>query len=167
MSDLISSVPGVYERLAALIAEAGEAQDPQIPLFQFALGEYEPAGYVLITEIRQDPYEWESIGSFSQKEKYDICGEASTFTGDSPNTNPAVVQQTIETLYTMFQACVMTPVMSNRTMPILGTSGPSPYLMLPWESQPTFGVADMAGGQAGWYGKIDWSFHFEAVLTPA
>ena len=136
-------------------------------MFSFALGQYEPAGYVLIREIKQEPYEWESIGFFAQKERYDVCGEVSVFSRDSPATNPAVVETVLKETYSLFQKCVMTPVMSNRDMPILGTTGPSPYLMLPWESQPDFGVAEMDGGQAGWYGKVDWSFHFEAMLTPA
>jgi hypothetical protein len=166
MSDLVSSVPGIYEKLEELLTQAGEEQAPKVPVFSFELGQYEPAGYVLIREIKQQPYEWETIGPFSQKEVYDICGEATVFSGDSPPNNAALVQQTITETYALFQKCVMTPVMSNRDMPILGTTGPSPYLILPWESQPTFGAAEMAGGQAGWYGKIDWSFHFEALITP-
>lgn len=166
MADLVSSVPGIYEKLEELLKAAGAEQSPKIPVFSFELGEYEPAGYVLISEIKQQPYEWESIGDFSQKEIYDICGEISTFTGDSPATNPTLVNAVLKETYALFQKCVMTPVMSNRNMPILGTTGPEPYLMLPWESQPKFGVAEMAKGQAGWYGKIEWSFHFEAILTP-
>jgi hypothetical protein len=166
MASLISSVPGIYEKLDALLKAAGEEQDPRIPVFSFELGQYEPAGYVFIKEIKQQPYEWEAIGAFTQKETYDICGEATVFSGDSQATNPEVVQRVIEETYALFQNCVMTPVMSNRDMPILGTTGPTPYLVLPWESQPDFGPAEIAGGQAGWYGKINWSFHFEALITP-
>lgn len=163
---LISSVPAVFSALEGLIRKAGEEQSPQIPVFAFELGEYEPAGYVLIHEIEQEPYEWESIGDFAQKESYDICGIVTTFTGDSPFTNPSVVPSTMESVYALLQACVMTPVMSHRDMPILGTTGPTPYLMVPSKSQPRFETASMAGGAAGWCGVIDWSFHFEARLTP-
>ncbi len=164
---LVSSVPGVFLRLEFLLKQAAEAQEPQIPVFPFALGEYEPSGYVFIEKIEQDPYEWETIGSFSQKEVYDICGTVSTFTGDSPFTNPSVVTSTMERVYAMMQQIVMEPVMSNRDMPILGTPGPSPYLMIPSESKPEFGVATASDGPAGWFGQVKWSFHFEAILTPS
>ncbi len=163
----ISSVPGIFQALQALITKAGEQQSPQIPVFAFQLGEYEPAGYVLIREIKQDPYSWAHIGSFTQTESYDICGEVTVFAGDSPFTNPGLVKTVMDETYALLQTCVMTPVFSNRDEPILGTTGPTPYLMVPSEAQPTFGPADMAGGAAGWCGQIEWGFHFEAQISPS
>ena len=56
---------------------------------------------------------------------------------------------------------------SNRTMPLLGTTGPSPLLMVPSQMSYDCGPGNIAGGEAGWYGTYTWQFHFEAILTPA
>ena len=60
----------------------------------------------------------------------------------------------------------MTPAMSNRTIPILGGST-NVLEMLPGYSRYTAGPGEMVGGETGWYGLIEWSFHFKANVTPA
>ena len=167
MQGLVSSVPGVYAALLKLAQEAGGEQEEPVMVFPFELAEYEPASYVLISGIKGPRYEWESIGDFAQKELYEIHGKATVFSGDDVGNNPGLAIDVMTETFALFQTCVMTPVMSNRDMPILGTTGPTPYLILPEDTEYTAGPGTMAGGSAGWSGELEWSFHFEAILTPA
>ena len=180
--DLVSSVPGIYDALLGLIqtAAAGatnpvpNAPDPKVYVFPFEIGQYEPGAYVTVHGITgpqgsgQGPqYQWESIGSFSQKELFGIKGNVTVFSGDSPTNNPSVATQVLGWCLALFQTCVMTPVMSNRNMPLLGTAGPSPYLLLPARMGYTAGPGTIGGGPGGWDGTYSWSFHFESIITPA
>lgn len=165
--DLVSSVPGIFDAFLGLVQTAAAAMDPAPAVFAFELGQYEPGSYVTVHEIKGPDYEWENIGVFSQKEIYEICGMATVFTGDSVSNNPNVATQVLADTMTLFQTCVMTPVMSHRTMPLLGTTGPSPVLMVPAQMAYDSGPGEIAGGEGGWVGKYSWSFHFEAIITPA
>lgn len=162
---LASSVPGVYAALIGLVEEAAGEQSEPIAVFPFELKQYEPATYILLGGIKGPRYEWESIGYYSQTEKYEIHGKVATFTGASGEK--AIAVAAIANTYAAFNACVMSPVISNRNEPILGTEGPSPYLVLPDEAQFSAGVGLIDNGPAGWQTTLDWSFHFEAYLTPA
>lgn len=165
--DLVSSAPGIWTALLSLVQTAAAAQTPAVQVFPYELAQYEPASYVIVGGIEHHKWAPESLGSFTQEEHYDIVGCATVFTGDSPGMNPNVVTTVLSQTYSLFQACVMTPVMSNRDMPIFGTTGPSPFQMLPGYTRYTAGVADIGGGADGWYGQIEWSFHFDAFITPA
>lgn len=167
MSDLVSSVPGVYAALLGLIETAGAAQSPVVPVYAFELALRVPSSYITVHEIAGPAYEWESIGTFSQKELYDISGSVVVFTGDSPANRPTVATDVLSQTLSLFQSCVMTPTVTNRNMPILGTTGPSPYLMLPKEMGYDAHAAAIGNEPGGWVGVYSWSFHFEALLTPA
>jgi hypothetical protein len=167
MADLVSSAPGIFTALLGLVEAAAGEEEEQTLVFPFELGQYEPARYVMVSEIANHIIEWESIGDFGQKETYEVRGKATVYSGDSIATNPALATSVLTDTYALFQACVMTPAMSNRDMPILGTTGPTPYLMLPAYARYHGNPGNMAGGQAGWCGEIDWSFHFEAYIAPA
>lgn len=165
--DLVSSVPGVYEALLTLVEAAGAAQKPApVNVFPFELGTYEPGSYVTVEGVENHEFEWETIGVFSQIEHYDLVGKATVFTGDTVTSGTVATDVLMQT-YGLFQACVMTPVMSNRTMPLLGTTGPSPYLMLPGYARYSGEPGFVDGKPAGWVGMLQWCFHFDAFLTPA
>lgn len=136
-------------------------------MFAFELAQYEPGAYVTVHEIVGPVYEWETIGAFSQYEDYDIGGIATVFTGASVVDSPTVQTDVLASTFSLFQSCVMTPIMSNRTMPYFETTGPSPVLMVPKRMTYSAGPGEIAGGPAGWQGKYEWSFHFRALLTPA
>jgi hypothetical protein len=165
--DLVSSVPGVFAALLGLVCTAAAEQSPSVSVFAFELGQHEPGSYVMVHEIKGPRYEWENIGPFSQKEMYSIHGKATVFSGDSVATNETLAVDVLDETFALMQACVMTPVMSNRDMPILGTTGPTPYLMLPVESQYDAAPGVIGGGPGGWCGVLDWGFSFEAIITPA
>lgn len=167
MTQFVSSVPGVFNALLTLIQQAAAAQSPSVAVFPFELGQYEPGSYVTVHDIVGPRYEWETIGSFAQKEFYDIAGCATVYTGDSPATNPGVGVTVLSQTFSLLQSCVMTPVFSHRTTPLLGTTGPSPYLMLPGDFEYRAGPGAMGEGETGWCGVLTWSFHFEALITPA
>lgn len=196
MATLTSSAPGIYSALWSLVQKAAAAQGSSAPAvgallasapladfaaagassarkgsyvgaFPFELFGYQPGSYVIVGAIENHEFEWETIGAFSQIERYDITGLASVFTGDSPAQNPAVATNTLQTTYDLFQSVVLGPAMSNRTAPILGTIGPSPYLMLPGHARYSAGPGNLGGGEGGWWGQIEWSLHFEALITPA
>lgn len=182
MSDLVSSVPGVFDALLGLVQTAAAATTSPVPntpdstvyVFPFELGEYVPGAYVTIHGITGPQgvgpgpqYKWETIGSFSQRELFGINGAVTVFCGDSPTNNTSIATQVLGWCISLFQTCVMTPVMSNRDMPMLGTTGPSPFLMLPARMGYSAGPGTIGDGPGGWTGVYSWSFHFESVITPA
>jgi hypothetical protein len=165
--DLVSSVPGVYTALLGLIQSAAAATVPPTLVFPFELGQYEPGSYVTVHEIAGPEYVWESIGFFTQRETFEIRGCVTVFSGSSVTDGSTVVTDVLAQTMSLFQTCVMTPVMSNRDMPILGTTGPSPFLMLPGPRMQYHGEVGLIGGNpGGWVGVYDWSFQFEALITP-
>lgn len=165
MADLVSTAPGIYTALLGLIETAAAQQSPAVSVFAFELGQYEPATYVTVHAIENQNWDWAYLGTFTQYEEYDIAGCTSVYSGDSPNTNPSVASTVMNATYNLFQATVMTPAMSNRTIPILG--GPSNVIeMTPNYSRYTAGLG-VGGTPSGWVGCIDWSFHFRANATPA
>lgn len=164
--NLVSSVPGIFSALLGLLQTAAAQQTPPVQVFPFAVGPYEPASYVTLHATENHTFEWAYLGTFSQYEHYDIVGAASVFTGDSV-TSGTVATDILNQTYALFQAVVMTPVMSNRDMPIFQTSGPSPYEMLPERAQYSAAPGEIGGNPGGWVGCIDFSYHFDAVITPA
>lgn len=166
MADLVSTAPGVYTALLGLVEAAAAAQSPAVSVFAFEVGQYEPATYITVHAIEDQTWEWAYLGTFTQYEEFDIAGCVSVYSGDSPNTNPSVATTVLNETYSLFQACVMTPAMSNRTIPILG--GPSNVIeMTPNHSRYAANLGDVGGSPSGWVGSIDWSFHFKANVTPA
>ncbi|GAC1530908.1 MAG: hypothetical protein NVS3B1_23610 [Marmoricola sp.] len=166
MANLVSTVPGVYNALFKLVAAAGKAQNPSVSVFSFELGQFEPGSYVTVHGVENHDWEWETIGAFSQKEHYDITGTATVFSGDSPATDVNVASTVLSQTYSLFQNLVMIPIMSNRTMPILG-GPPNVYSMLPGHTRYTAEPGNIGGGASGWVGIIEFSFHFDALCTPA
>jgi len=164
--DLISSAPGIYAAFLKLVGEAAAGQATPVSVFPFELSQYEPKSYIILSKIENHQFEWKSIGVFAQKERYEIVGKTTVFTGDSPAVNQKLATKVLAETYALFQACVMTPAMSNRNMPILDTEGPTPYLMLPSYARYDAAPGEMGGGPAGWCGVLDWGFSFEAILTP-
>lgn len=165
--DLISSVPGIYTAFLELIQTTAALQTTPVQVFPFEVTLQSPSRYIMLASVEHHIFNWETIGTFSQVEKYDIVGMTRIFTGQSLNNDPGVATSIMSDTYNLFNSCVMTPVMSNRTMPILDTTGPSPYLMLPGYARYEGMPGNIGGSQAGWVGEINWSFHFEAYLTPA
>jgi hypothetical protein len=164
--DLVSTAPGVYTALLGLVEAAGAAQSPAVSVFAFEVGQYEPATYTTVHAIENQTWEWAYLGTYTQCEEYDVCGCTAVYSGDSPNTNPSVATTVLNQTYSLFQALVMTPAMSNRTIPILG--GPANVIeMTPNYSRYTAGLGNVGGAPAGWSGEIEWSFHFKANVTPS
>ena len=165
--DLVSSAPGIYQALLSLVQTAAAAQKPApIQVFPFELGQYEPGSYVTLHAIENHTFEWAYIGPFSQYEHYDVVGCATVFTGDTV-TSGTVATDVLSQTYSLFQTLVMTPVMSNRNMPIFNTTGPTPYLMLPEYARYSAGPGEIGGNPGGWVGVIEFAYHFDALVTPA
>ena len=170
--DLVSSVPGIFTALVGLIQTAAALEANPTSVAVWELGNYVTPQYILIEGFTGPSYDWETIGAFSQYETYSVTGSVRVWTGESPygESNLATVPlQVLSDTYGLFQRCVMTPVMSNRVMPLLNTTGPSPLLMVPghnfnYEHGP--GV-NKDGQPWGWQGLYSWSFDFRALLTPA
>jgi hypothetical protein len=165
--DLVSSVPGIYAALFGLIKAAAAQQTPAVAVYPFEVGVNEPAAYIQLHKILGPSYEWESIGFFQQKERYEIVGMVSVFSGASPAEDPTIAIEQLQTAFTLLQSCVNTPVFSNRAMPMLGTTGPSPLQMLPSHFSTDAGPGDIDGVPTGWQTDITFGFAFEAVLTPS
>lgn len=167
-TDLLSSAPAAYSALLGLVQTAAAALSPPVAVIQFELEEYVPGSYVLLTGIENHRFEWEALGSFLQKETYSLSGRCSVYVGDSPNSPSSTVPTDVMTAtYTLFQAAVMTPVITNHGVPILGVdSVPAPYMLLPEFARYNSGPGFLRGGQAGWYGEIAWSYSLSALTGP-
>lgn len=163
---LTSSVPGIYAAFLALIEAAAGGQTPPVHVFPFEVTQYEPAQYIMLSGIEGPEYEWATIGSYSQKETYNVWGKVTVFDGRSLGDNPAVATQVMNSTFSLFQTCVMDQALTNRTEPILGTTGPSPQQMLPVYSKYTAGPGRQGDAQVGWEGTIEFAFSFLAYLVP-
>ena len=169
MSDIVSTAPYVYSALVGLVKEACEAREQPTAFFDFELAQFEPAQYTIVTGIPGHQWEWESIGAFQQKEFYVIAGYSTIFSGDNPATNYTLALEMMQETYSLFQATVMVPLMSNRTVPILGHTHPQPgsvYRMLPGTTAYDSGVGSVDGAPAGWQSRLDWTFEFAAMVNP-
>lgn len=169
--DLVSSVPGIFTALVGLIQTAAAAETNQTNVAVWELGNFVTPQYVIIESFTGPNYEWETLGAFSQYELYAIDGTVRLWTGDSPFEHDdltSVPLQVLQDTYSLFQRCVMTPVMSNRTMPLLNTTGPTPLEMLPGRFSYEHGPGHTDKGEPwGWQGLYHWQFTFRALLTPA
>ena len=168
LQTLQSSVPGVYTAFVKLVKEACERQEQQTGFFDFAVTNYQPGRYVLLTGFAGPKWEWESIGVFEQKEHFMVMGRVVVYSGSNPaegGDNP-ISLQVMQEAFTLLQEAVFMPVFSNRNMPILGTEGPTPYLVLPGEARHEAGPGMVDGASAGWESVINFSFNFSSILTP-
>lgn len=168
---LVSSVPGIYERFCELVAEACQEQEKPTAFFDFALNQYEPSQYVIVEGIEGPTVTWEGLGTYEQKEHYRVHGFCTIFTGDSPVTSDGqssgvAIRVLVET-YELLNQTVMAPMFTyGRNEPLLGTKGPSPYLMLPEQVQYLAGPGEVDGQAAGWESQLKFSFVFNAIITP-
>jgi len=168
MSTLVSSAPGIFEAFCNLTETACGEESEQTAFFKQAIFGYEPARYVFVQGIENHVFEWEAIGTYQQKEHYSIVGYTTVFSGDSPATNPNIEFEVLQKTYAIFNNTVMKVNMTNgRNMPILNTTGPSPYLMLPGAAAYNAGPGEIDGAQDGWAGRLDFAFNFSALITPA
>lgn len=162
--DLVSSVPGIYEALLKLIEEAA-SEKPNVYVFPWELKQYEPATYIIVGGIKGPRFEWHAI-PFQQEEHYEIHGKVSVFVGEQDSPDVKLAVNAMNEVWSVFDSCVMSQVVSNRTAPFLKTTGPTPQIMLPQEAEFTAGVGVIANGPGGWVANIDWSFEFATILTP-
>lgn len=171
MTDLLTTAPGTFANLYSLATEAANELNPSPMVFPFELNQYEPGSYVMISGIRGPEISWENIGTFSQIERFSIYGKATVYTGLSLTDDPTVAVSVLSDTYTLFQQVIMTPIMSNRFVPILGAipgfADGTMYSVLPAYTRYEGMPGNIAGGQNGWSGVVDWAFNFEAYITPA
>jgi hypothetical protein len=165
-TDLVSSAPGIYSALLKLVEQAAAEQSPKVPVFAYEVGQWEPQTYLTVHAIEHHEWEIESI-PYQFNEKYEVVGCATVFSGSSPFTTPTVGVTVMNETFNLFNACVMTQIVSHRTAPFLETTGPTPQIMLPTQTDYTAGPGRMEGGPAGWCGEMTWRVFFEAIITPA
>jgi hypothetical protein len=152
-----------------LLRESCAEQGKATTFFDYEVAWFEPARYTIVSGIPGHRWEWESLGAFQQKEYYSIAGYSTIFSGDNPATNTRLALEVLQETYALFQATVMTPLLSNRNAPVLGNTHPQPgavYLMLPGETAYVAGVGDIGGEPAGWQSRLDWTFEFSALVNP-
>ena len=163
----VSSVPGIYEGLLALIREAAEEQsNPLVSVFPFELAQYEPQAYILVGPIKGPRYDWHAHPS-QLEETYEIQGRVTVFSGDSPDTNPTLATEILTQCFAILGSCVMGPAIANRDAPTFGTSGPNAQVMFPIGADYEAGLEIIAGQPGGWGGVIDWALTFKAIINPS
>lgn len=167
MSNFLSSAPGIYTAMLGLIQAAGSTQNPPVDVEAFALGQYEPGSYVEILQIENHIWDMETI-TYSGKEHYDITGIATVFTGTGIKDSPTVGTDILAETYDLFNEIVMSTLITNRNEPTFGTTGPTPYQAIPGYSRYTGGPGRNQQGQPfGFMGVIEWSWHFDAYISPS
>lgn len=162
---LVSSVPGIWQAAMSLLTTQGAAQSPAVKVFPFELGQYEPGSYVLLHEAKnlkllpEDPY--------SLRESYDIAGYVTYWTGtgisgaDYSGVTLSVLQQT----YDIFTNVVTEALISNRTLPLWGTTGPTPFQFFFTKGEYVGAPGHTQDGAPwGWEGRLDFSIHVDALL---
>lgn len=172
MSDVILTAPGIFSAGLGLIQTAAASySSPPPAVFPFELGQYEPASYITVHDISPVELVAEDT-SYGFQEHYDLEGECVYWTGTGVADSPTVTTDAMTATWNLYQACVMTPLVGSRTIPILGynatTSGaPGPYQMLLKAATYTGQVGMNADGEPwGWTGIIKWAYHFDALLHP-
>lgn len=170
---LPTSVPGVYSALFGLVSAAAASypayNGQPVGVFAFEIGQYVPGAYITVHKIIGPKYTPEAM-PFTMKEVFQIVGAVKVFTGDSVTNKPTVALDVLTEVFNLFSACVVEPLMTNNEVPILGTSGPSPYVMLPVSTGYTAEPGVVGDEQAGWEGVLSWAYQFEALQsmqTPA
>ena len=173
MSDTVLTAPGIFSAALGLIQTAASTySSPPPTVFPFELGQYEPAVYITVHDISPVSLVAEDT-SYGFQEHYDLEGECVYWTGTGVSDSPTVTTDAMTATWALYQACVMTPMVSHRTIPILGYSAsasgsPGPYQMLlrsaTYTARPGM---DAKGTPWGWTGIIAWQFHFDALLYPA
>ena len=160
------SAPGIFQAALGLIQTAAAAQSPVVSVFPFEIGQYEPGQYITLHEITPIQLVPEDT-SYGFQEHYDLDGTVVVFTGTGVADSPTVTTDVMTACWSLYYTCVNTPFITNRTIPILGTTSQSPYQMLVKSAEYTAGVGTTADGQVwGWQGVIEWSFHFDSLNYP-
>ena len=172
MSDTVLTAPGIFSAALGLIQAAASGQSPAPQVFPFELGQYEPAQYITLHDISPVTLVPEDT-QYGFQEHYDLEGEVVVFTGTGVADSSTVTTDTMVTCWNLFQACVMTPFVSSRMIPILGynassSGAPGPYQMLIRGATYTAGVGTTAEGQPwGWQGVVALRYHFDSLIYPA
>lgn len=170
MAHLTSTAPYVWEAFVKKAEEASNALAHPVPIFQFQVGQYQPsAGYVEFAEIADHRWEWENLGVYTQNEFYEIIGTVTVATERTPNNEPKVVHEIMQETYTLFNAVIVTPGITERNAPVLGNEYPveaAVWRTLPTRAHYSSGIGEIAGEPGGFYGQINWGWEFAAYITP-
>lgn len=172
MTTLTSVQDGTHDAFLGLLQTYAAEQSPAVQVFDtFLTGDYEPSQYVILfgsnhpdeTDADQD-FEIAALGSYAFYEYFTLYGCLTLFQG---NTAPAAVR---DAMWTLFNAVVMAPVVTNRGFggtPVLGSAAPSQLeSVVPTFARPVVRTGTMGGGQAGTEGRIEWAFKFSARIMP-
>ena len=162
MSNLTSTVPFAFNALYNLMNTAGLAQNPPVTVLNQEVVQYEPGSYVLLEGVENHLFNIAALGSYAHEEVYDIHGIATYLQGD---VDPATV---ITKTWAIYQAVVMTPVVSNRGANgqyVLGLTANEPAWIVPQEARYTSSPGDFGGGMAGFQGMIEFRFSLKARIT--
>ena len=160
------SAPSIFQSALGLIqTAAGNQTPPSVSVFPFELGQFEPGQYICLHEITPPDLVPEDT-AYGFQEHYDLDGSVVVFTGTGVADSPTVTTDVMTACWNLYYTCVNGPLISQRTVPILGAS-PSPYQMLIKGATYTAGVGTTADGQDwGWQGVVDFSWHFDSLNYP-
>jgi hypothetical protein len=171
---IYSTAPVLYEALSTLVTQAAAQYSPPVLVAQFEIMQDEPNAYILLSGIRQQRFEVETLSTQSTMaftETYEIYGLTTVYTGDSPDPlNNVVAGPTMDATYQVFQQCVLTPAMNNRMAPIWNYYSPNVdpgavNFMVPETVDYSAGPGWMGEGESGWAGVLSWSFFLRAYVS--
>lgn len=167
MTDLVSTVPGVFTAFQGLITTAASGvtvNNQGVSVFAFALTQDEPANYVILSEISNHAWKPEGIG-YQFREDYNINGYATVWTGASPADDVSVTGAVLQDTYNLFNTCVQSVMVDNANMPIFNSS-PTPFQGLPVFARYSAAPGKVNSGAQGWAGVVQFSYHFSALVYP-
>jgi hypothetical protein len=167
MTTITSTAPASYAALWGFVSTAAAAESPPVYTAQYELLEYQPASYILFTGIFDHVFDIEAMG-YQWIESYELQGYCTVFTGDAGENVPTDI---MSKTYSLFTDIVMKSVVENRGgngIPVLGITGdPHPFEIKLGYAHYQGTPGNIGGSQAGWQGKLDWSFSLRAYLVPA
>lgn len=167
MANLTSTQQEAFDTLLSLLQTAGAAQNPAVEVFDSELVQYEPATYVMLTGLENHHFDWAALGQFPFYETYDITGIATVFQGD---VDPKGVR---DATFSLYENVVQTTVVANSgswatqngyvLSPSLMTAGL--YMIVPTYVRYSSGPAEMASGESGYSGTIEFAYTLKARIT--
>lgn len=167
MTSLTSTAPGIWEAFVNLVSDAAATVTilgNPVTVFPFEVTQNQPANYIQFVGMEGHHWEPEGIG-YQFREDYAINGLATVFTGNSLSDDPSIANAVLEATYELFNTCVMTTMVENANIPILGTAL-TPFQGLPSYTRYAGQPGNQGGAQVGWTGEITFQYRFSALCYP-
>ena len=166
MSALTTTQVGAFDAFLGLLEARAALQNPAPSVFDTQVVQYEPGDYIGLWGFEDHEFEVAALGTLSQYERFAITGVVTHWQGD---VNPKAVR---DATFALYDNVVMAVVIANAGLPggnqVLGPAAPASLeWIIPLHARYTASPGDVAGGQSGFQGTLDFAFGIHARITVA